>query len=98
MKNGYQQWYQKWLATRYFPSSLPPPPTASGKPLLKDDNPEQETLIVDLIRFICGVYHPSNQILGSDVVPRFAINGWLLRCIKVCTSLSLSLSLSLALV
>lgn len=45
--------------------------------------PESETLIVDLIRFICGVYHPSNAILASNMVPRWAMIGWLLKCIKV---------------
>jgi hypothetical protein len=44
--------------------------------------PENETLIPDLIRFICGVYHPPNQILCSDVVPRWAVIGWLLKSIK----------------
>jgi integrator complex subunit 3 len=45
--------------------------------------PENETLIPDLIRYICGVYHPPNQILCSDVVPRWAVIGWLLKSVKV---------------
>jgi integrator complex subunit 3 len=44
--------------------------------------PESETLVCDLIRFICCVHHPTNQILQSDIVPRWAIVGWLLKCCK----------------
>ncbi|BBM98692.1 hypothetical protein MPTK1_1g15500 [Marchantia polymorpha subsp. ruderalis] len=44
--------------------------------------PESETLVPDLIRFICCVHHPTNQILQSDIVPRWAIVGWLLKCCK----------------
>eukprot|EP00005_Dracoamoeba_jomungandri_P009610 CAMPEP_0174266922 /NCGR_PEP_ID=MMETSP0439-20130205/31905_1 /TAXON_ID=0 /ORGANISM="Stereomyxa ramosa, Strain Chinc5" /LENGTH=1204 /DNA_ID=CAMNT_0015354171 /DNA_START=38 /DNA_END=3652 /DNA_ORIENTATION=+ len=44
--------------------------------------PESESLICDLIRYICGVYHPPNHVLCSDIVPRWAIIGWLLRCVK----------------
>ncbi|CAI0425655.1 unnamed protein product [Linum tenue] len=40
--------------------------------------PERETLIVDMIRFICCAHHPSNEIIHSDSVPRWAIIGWLL--------------------
>lgn len=43
---------------------------------------ESETLVCDLIRFICCVIHPTNQILQSDIVPRWAIVGWLLKCCK----------------
>ena len=45
--------------------------------------PESESLIPDLIRYICGVYHPPNHVLCSDIVPRWAIIGWLLKCVKV---------------
>ncbi|KAL3684874.1 hypothetical protein R1sor_002896 [Riccia sorocarpa] len=44
--------------------------------------PESETLVPDLIRYICCVHHPTNQILQSDIVPRWAIVGWLLKCCK----------------
>lgn len=44
--------------------------------------PGSETLVCDLIRFICGVHHPTNQILQSDIVPRWAVVGWLLKCCK----------------
>ena len=40
--------------------------------------PESQSLRADLIRYICGVVHPSNEILGSDITPRWAVIGWLL--------------------
>ncbi|CAK8680429.1 unnamed protein product [Clavelina lepadiformis] len=45
--------------------------------------PDSQTLRSDLIRFICGCIHPSNEILASDVIPRWAVIGWLL---STCTS------------
>ena len=39
--------------------------------------PESQTLLPDVVRFICGVIHPPNEILGSEVIPRWAILGWL---------------------
>jgi len=39
--------------------------------------PESQTLLPDIVRFICGVIHPPNEILGSEVIPRWAILGWL---------------------
>ncbi|XP_048584103.1 integrator complex subunit 3 isoform X2 [Nematostella vectensis] len=41
-------------------------------------SPESRSLIPDLIRFIVGVVHPSNEVLCSDIIPRWAIIGWLL--------------------
>lgn len=41
--------------------------------------PERETLIVDIIRFICCGHHPSNEIIQSDIIPRWAVIGWLLK-------------------
>lgn len=43
---------------------------------------DSETLVPDLIRYICCNYHPPNHVLCSDIVPRWAIIGWLLKCIK----------------
>ncbi|XP_059094410.1 integrator complex subunit 3-like [Tigriopus californicus] len=40
--------------------------------------PESQSLRCDLIRFIVGVIHPTNELLGSDIIPRWAIIGWLL--------------------
>ncbi|XP_049848458.1 integrator complex subunit 3-like [Schistocerca gregaria] len=45
-------------------------------------SPESEALIPELIRWVCGAHHPSNAILQSDIVPRWAILGWLLTSIK----------------
>jgi hypothetical protein len=33
-------------------------------------------LICDLIRFVVCVYHPTNEVISSDVVPRWAIIAW----------------------
>jgi len=40
--------------------------------------PESQSLRADIIRFIVGVVHPPNEILCSDVLPRWAVIGWLL--------------------
>ncbi|GFO40922.1 integrator complex subunit 3 [Plakobranchus ocellatus] len=45
--------------------------------------PESQSLRCDLIRYICAVFHPSNELLGSDIIPRWAVIGWLL---TTCTS------------
>jgi integrator complex subunit 3 len=45
--------------------------------------PEAETVICDIMRFICCCYHPSNAVLSSDVIPRWAVIGWLLQSIRV---------------
>ncbi|CAG0880141.1 unnamed protein product [Darwinula stevensoni] len=45
--------------------------------------PESQSLRCDLIRFIVGVIHPTNELLCSDVIPRWAVIGWLL---TTCTS------------
>ncbi|XP_075226448.1 integrator complex subunit 3 isoform X2 [Lycorma delicatula] len=45
--------------------------------------PESQTLRCDLIRFIVGVIHPTNELLCSDIIPRWAVIGWLL---TTCTS------------
>jgi len=37
----------------------------------------------DVVRFICGCWHPPNQILSSDIVQRWVVIGWLLKSIKV---------------
>ncbi len=43
---------------------------------------DHEPLLVDLVRWVVCCFHPSNRILSSDVVPRWALIGWLLRCIR----------------
>ncbi|XP_010273207.1 PREDICTED: uncharacterized protein LOC104608818 [Nelumbo nucifera] len=44
--------------------------------------PERETLIPDLIRFICCAHHPPNEIIQSNIIQRWAIIGWLLKCCR----------------
>lgn len=39
---------------------------------------ESHSLRSDLIRFIINAIHPSNEMLSSDLIPRWAIIGWLL--------------------
>lgn len=46
------------------------------------NNPANYTLAPDLIRYICGVWHPSNQILSSDITPRYAQIGWILKTVN----------------
>ncbi|KAJ1521963.1 hypothetical protein ONE63_002294 [Megalurothrips usitatus] len=55
---------------------------------------EAQTLRCDLIRFIVCVIHPSNDILCSEVMPRWAVIGWLL---TTCTSTTISCNGKLAL-
>ncbi|KAK3595164.1 hypothetical protein CHS0354_002764 [Potamilus streckersoni] len=45
--------------------------------------PESQSLRCDLIRYICCVFHPPNELLCSDIIPRWAVIGWLL---TTCTS------------
>ncbi|XP_055645503.1 integrator complex subunit 3 homolog [Toxorhynchites rutilus septentrionalis] len=40
--------------------------------------PESHSLRSDLIRFIIGAIHPTNDMLCSDIIPRWAVIGWLL--------------------
>lgn len=44
---------------------------------------ESQSLRCDMIRFIVGVIHPTNELLSSDIIPRWAVIGWLL---TTCTS------------
>ncbi|KAJ2650250.1 Integrator complex subunit 3 [Coemansia sp. RSA 1250] len=44
--------------------------------------PEAETLFSDLIRYIVCVFHPSNAVLASNIVPRYVFLGGLLRFIR----------------
>lgn len=40
--------------------------------------PESQSLRSDLIRFIIVSIHPTNDMLCSDIIPRWAVIGWLL--------------------
>ncbi|KAF9581035.1 Integrator complex subunit 3, partial [Lunasporangiospora selenospora] len=44
--------------------------------------PEADALHCDLIRYICCVYHPTNAVLASTIVPRWVLIGGVLRAIK----------------
>jgi hypothetical protein len=41
-------------------------------------SPEAETMVPDILRWIIGVHHPTNQILQSNILPRYKFIGWLL--------------------
>lgn len=56
--------------------------------------PERETLISDIVRFVCCAHHPPNEIIQSDITPRWAVIGWLL---KSCTKNYVGASAKLAL-
>ena len=55
---------------------------------------ESQNLCPDLIRYICCVIHPTNEILCSEVIPRWAVIGWLL---LQCKSNSIAAECKLAL-
>ncbi|KAH7032065.1 protein-domain-containing protein [Linnemannia elongata] len=44
--------------------------------------PESDTLYPDIMRYICGVYHPTNTVLAGPTVPRFALIQTFLRNIR----------------
>lgn len=48
--------------------------------------PESQSLRADLIRYIVGVVHPCNEVLCSDIIPRWAIIGWLLTSCQTAVS------------
>lgn len=56
--------------------------------------PERESLISDIVRFICCAHHPPNEIIQSEVIPRWALIGWLL---KSCTKYHVEANVKLAL-
>lgn len=58
------------------------------------NEPDRETVIVDIVRFICCGHHPPNEIIQSDVVPRWAVIGWLL---KLCRKNYIEANVKLAL-
>lgn len=41
-------------------------------------SPESLSLRSDIIRYICIIIHPSNEMLCSHIIPRWALMGWLL--------------------
>ncbi|XP_022148924.1 integrator complex subunit 3 [Momordica charantia] len=43
---------------------------------------ERETVICDIVRFICCAHHPPNEVIQSPIIPRWAVIGWLLKCCR----------------
>uniref|UniRef100_A0A803NFE5 Integrator complex subunit 3 n=1 Tax=Cannabis sativa TaxID=3483 RepID=A0A803NFE5_CANSA len=56
--------------------------------------PERETVISDIVRFICCAHHPTKEIIQSEIIPRWAVVGWLLKC---CTKNYVEANVKLAL-
>ncbi|PON63342.1 Integrator complex subunit [Parasponia andersonii] len=56
--------------------------------------PDRETVISDIVRFVCCGHHPPNEIIRSEVIPRWAVVGWLL---KSCTKNYFEANVKLAL-
>lgn len=52
---------------------------------------ESDQLIIDLIRYIVIVFHPPNQLLASNFLPRWMILGWLIKSVKNQQNIGLSL-------
>ena len=57
-------------------------------------SPESQSLVCDFIRYMCAVIHPTNEMLNSNIVPRWVIIGWLL---TKCTSNVMAAQAKLAL-
>lgn len=47
------------------------------------NTPEMEPHYVDVIRYLVAGWYPSNQILQSDIVPRYVVIGSMIRSVKV---------------
>lgn len=56
-------------------------------------SPGTDSIFSDAIRFIIGGFHPSNSLLASSVIPRYALIGKLLRNSKRTISDSMKLAL-----
>lgn len=56
--------------------------------------PEREILLTDIVRFICCSVHPSSETMQPDILPRWAVIGWLLTlCRKSYVQANLKLAL-----
>lgn len=66
VKAGRQTFYESWFQDMHVPRGPSDDPSA---------------LIADLLRYIVAVYHPSNAVLASSVVQRWATITWLYRLI-----------------
>ena len=74
----------------------PPPPHSLSLCVHSQylSTPESLLMIPELVRFICCVIHPPNEILQSDIVPRWALVGWLLSLCQVYTCMYMTPSLT----
>jgi integrator complex subunit 3 len=52
-------------------------------PLITSKGDISENCIPELIRYIVCVFHPDNNMLAADLVPRWAVISWLLKSCKV---------------
>lgn len=41
--------------------------------------PERNAVVIDIVRYLCCARHPANDIIHSDIIPRWAVIGWLLK-------------------
>ncbi|KAL1200069.1 hypothetical protein V5N11_030294 [Cardamine amara subsp. amara] len=57
--------------------------------------PEKETILIDIVRFVCCVIHPTNEIIRSEIMPRWAVLGWLLELCKQSHHIERSVKLAL---
>ncbi|KAH0664618.1 hypothetical protein KY284_029549 [Solanum tuberosum] len=56
--------------------------------------PGSEVILIDIVRFICCSVHPSSEIMQPDILPRWAVIGWLLTsCRKSYVEANLKLAL-----
>lgn len=77
----YQEWFQNKVCLCFFLIIIINKINYSFFQYL--NTPEAQSLRSDLIRFIVGLIHPTNELLCSDIIPRWAVIGWL---ITTCTS------------
>ncbi|XP_047941899.1 integrator complex subunit 3 [Salvia hispanica] len=56
--------------------------------------PEKNAVLIDIVRFICCAHHPSNDIIHSGIIQRWAVIGWLLKsCMKNYIAANMKLAL-----
>ncbi|CAA7028131.1 unnamed protein product [Microthlaspi erraticum] len=57
--------------------------------------PEKETVLIDIVRFVCCVIHPTNETIRSEIMPRWAVIGWFLELSKQSQHIERSVKLAL---
>lgn len=66
VKVGRQNFYEAWFQDAHIP---------------KGPSDDPNSVVVDLIRYIVAVHHPSNAVLASNVVQRWSVITWLYKLI-----------------